>query len=134
MTFVGASSRFARRFLSDRTFELIVTPALADFEFDAASGRQIVRARVAVLKALAGGACEDAIRGSGLWTFCALVLMPVCYYCCLFALLSPIDVRTSFTLRGALTLVGAFLVIGLVPVVACFWPERPEPDPASNGE
>ena len=134
MTFVGAASTFARRFLSDRTFELIVMPALADFEFDAAAGASRTRARLAVLKALAGGAVEEAADGSGLLTFACLVLIPACYYCFLVALISPVDLRTSLTSSTVVGLAIAVLGVSLVPALACFWPDRSKSPAESESE
>ena len=55
MTFESRIIAFAERFLSARTFELIVEPALADFHYDEDSRRRSgIANRVAVLRAVAG--------------------------------------------------------------------------------
>ena len=51
MSFESRIVAFSERFLSDRTFELIVAPALADLEFDRGTGpRSRAANRFAVLK------------------------------------------------------------------------------------
>ena len=66
MSFESRMVAFSERFLSDRTFELVVAPALADLEFD--PGRKplarIVN-RVAVLRAVLGGLAGELKRSAG---------------------------------------------------------------------
>ena len=85
MSFESRMVAFSERFLSDRTFELVVAPALADLEFD--PGRKplarIVN-RVAVLRAVLGGLAGELKRDTG--TFVLLTLVPTAYYLCLLTL------------------------------------------------
>jgi len=67
------------RFVSQRTFDLVVAPALADLEFEEAAGRRSrIGCRAAVLRAIAGGIGQDLRRGSG--GFLKLTLLSASYY------------------------------------------------------
>ena len=67
------------RFVSQRTFDLVVVPALADLDFEEASGRRSrLASRAAVIRAIAGGVAHDMRRGSG--GFLVLTLLSACYY------------------------------------------------------
>jgi hypothetical protein len=120
MTFESRILAFADRFLSDRTVQLIVEPALADLQFDGGTS-PLGRAanRFAVLTAVAGGLRDEVARGSA--GFIALTLMPTCYY--LFLMVICFDFRPSSTglFAGVATLI---LVMSLAPVMVCFWPSR----------
>jgi hypothetical protein len=133
MTFVAAVSSFARRFLTDRTFELVIEPALADFQFDAAESGSAIRVRgmLAVFRAVAGGTCDDVVRGAGL-TFFALVLMPACYYVCLFVLVWPIDLRRLLSFDTVIGFAVVILGMSLVPALVCIWPERGDRTPSAE--
>jgi hypothetical protein len=119
MSFESRVTAFADRFLSDRTVQLIVEPALADLQFEGGT-RPLNRAtnRLAVLRAVAGGLRDEVTRGSA--SFIALTLMPTCYY--LFLMLICFDFRPTST--GLF--VAAMMVLGLslAPVMVCFWPAR----------
>ena len=66
MTFEAVVIAICDRFVSQRAFDLIVTPALADLEFEEAAGRHSrFASRAAVLRAIAGGVGHDVRRGSG---------------------------------------------------------------------
>ena len=79
MTFENWIVTVCDRFLAERTFELIVAPALADCEFEAASGRGTRFAnRAALVRAAAGGFLHDFQRGSDV--FFKLVLFSVSYF------------------------------------------------------
>ena len=119
MSFESRVVAFSDRFLSDRTFQLIVAPALADLQFDPGTG-MLGRGvnRLAVLRAVAGGLRAGLSRGSG--SFIALALMPACYY--FFLLLIYLDFFE--TSRGFFALASLILVLSLGPVAACFWPSR----------
>ena len=94
MTFESRILVFAERFLSDRTVQLIVEPALADLQFDSGTA-PLTRAanRLAVLRAVAGGVRDEVARGSA--GFVALTLMPACYY--LFLAIICFDFRPALT-------------------------------------
>ncbi len=119
MSFESCVIAFADRFLSDRTFELVVAPALADLQFDEdAGGRHRIASRLAVLKAVTGGLRLDVWRDSG--TLLKVALLSACYYT--FPLALGIRMfKTWFEFFVVITLV---LGLSLVPVLVCFWPER----------
>lgn len=110
---------FCERFLAQRTFELIVAPALADYEFEEAAGRRSRLAnRAAVLRAAAGGLLHDAQRGSDV--FFKLLLLSVSYF------MFPVAISiTAFKTWSAFLLFATVvLVMSMAPVLICFWPER----------
>ena len=120
MSFESRIIAFAERFLSDRTVQLIVAPALADLQFDGGTGTLSRAAnRLAVLRAVAGGLRDEVTRGCA--GFIGLTLMPTCYY--LFLMLICFDFRPSST--GFFVAVAMMiLVLSLGPVMVCFWPAR----------
>jgi hypothetical protein len=127
VTFAAAITALSTRFLTERSFELIVAPALADFELDAVSGthRQFA-ARAAVLSAFSGAVWEDAVRGGDLARFAGLVLIPVCYYTFFFLLGLPGGVsRLSSAMVTGLAV--AVVTLSFAPALVCFWPERQLP-------
>jgi hypothetical protein len=119
MSFESRIIAFADRFLSDRTFELVVAPALADLQFDEKGGRRSHLAnRIAVFRAVAGGLRLDVWHESG--PLLKVALLSACYYT--FPLAVGIRMfRTWSEFFVAITLV---LGLSLVPVLVCFWPER----------
>ena len=119
MSFESCVIAFADRFLSDRTFELVIAPSLADLQFDLdAGGRHRVASRLAVLKAVAGGLRLEVWRDSG--TLFKVALLSACYYS--FPLAVGIGYfKTWSEFFMAITFV---LALSLVPVLVCFWPER----------
>jgi hypothetical protein len=123
VTFVAAITALSERFLTERSFELIVTPALADFEFDPqASGPRRFAPHLAVLAAFVGAFRDDAIRGADIGTFLGLVLIPVCYYSFFFILGLPKGVPMA---TGPLATLGiAVVALSLAPVIVCYWPDR----------
>ena len=121
MTFVETMTTLSDRFLTERSFELIVGPALADFEYDedrtSPRGRQL-----AVLLAFAGAFWDDVVRGNA-WTFAGLVLIPACYYFFFFLLgmpggphRMPVDLMTTLGIT--------VITLSLAPAIVCFWPKR----------
>ena len=127
MTFAAAITTLSTRFLTERSFELIVAPALADFDLDLAGGApREAAARAAVLNAFLGAVWEDAVRGGDLARFAGLVLIPVCYYTFFFLLGLPrgLDGLSVSTVVG---LAIAVVTLSLAPAIVCFWPER-QPD------
>jgi hypothetical protein len=110
---------FAMRFLSTRTLELIVEPALADLQYDEDAGRRsTVANRVAVVRAVAGGVGDEFRRDA--LSFFGLALVPAGYY--LFMLAVCLDAfRTWSQFFGVAALV---LLLSFCPVVVCFWPRR----------
>jgi hypothetical protein len=126
MSFEASVVALAERFLSTRTFELIVAPAVADLQFERSAGalRQAAN-RLAVLKAVAGGLRTDAARASR--SLLTLTLVPACYYIFLLVLcfdLFSISIATDFIIFASL-----ILVLSFAPVIVCVWPERPSARP-----
>lgn len=119
MSFESWVIAFADRFLSDRTFELVVAPALADLQFDEdAGGRHRFASRLAVLKAVTGGLRLEVWRDSG--TLCKVALLSACYYSFPLAL----GIRFFKTWSEFFVAITVVLGLSLVPVLVCFWPER----------
>ena len=119
MSFESWVMAFADRFLSDRTFELVVAPALADLQFDEdAGGRHRCASRLAVIKAVAGGLRLEVWRDSG--TLCKVALLSACYYSFPLAL----GIRFFKTWSEFFVAITVVLGLSLVPVLVCFWPER----------
>jgi hypothetical protein len=121
MSFEPLIAAFAERFLSDRTYQLIVAPALADlhYEHDAGRRRRLAN-RVAVLRAVAGGLRDDVARECV--SFALLMLVPAAYYTFLLVMyfdFVSIEISTDFFVVATL-----IVVLSFAPVVACFWPER----------
>ncbi|MEP6783814.1 MAG: hypothetical protein ABI983_09095, partial [Acidobacteriota bacterium] len=105
-------------FLSGRSFDLIVAPALADCEFENSAGRRgRLAGRMSVLTAVAG-AVQHEMRG-GSADFLKLTLLSFCYF--IFPLTLGIRIfKTWSDFAVAATVV---LVMSLVPVMVCFWPD-----------
>ena len=119
MSFESCVVAFADRFLSDRTFELVVAPALADLQFDEdAGGRHRVASRLAVLKAVTGGLRLEVWRDSG--TLFKVALLSACYYTFPVAL----GIRMFKTWSEFFVVITLVVALSLVPVLVCFWPER----------
>lgn len=133
MTLVETITGLSDRFLRERTFDLIVAPAIADLQFDEAEGdrRRHVRNRLAVVAAFAWGVYEDLTNDSGALTFAGLTLVPAAYYSALAVFVlrlgptHPADLPfvTSGTSQ-VLAIVCIIAVLSLGPVIACYWPER----------
>ena len=119
MSFESCVMAFTDRFLSDRMFDLVVAPALADLQFDEdAGGRHRFASRLAVLKAIAGGLRLDVWRDSG--TLFKVALLSACYYSFPLAL----GIRYFATWSEFFVAIVVVLGLSLVPVLVCFWPER----------
>ena len=110
---------FARHYLSTRTFELIVEPALADLHYDEAFGRRSATAnRIAVLRAVAGGLCDELRRD--VVSFFTVALVPAAYYVFMMAVcLDAFRTWSEFFATSAL-----ILLMSCFPVAVCFWPRR----------
>ena len=121
MSFDARIVAFAERFLSDRTFQLIVAPAVADLQFELGrgpGGRATNRA--AVLRAVAGGLRTDLARASD--GMLVLTLVPACYYIFMMVIcfdVLSISISTHFVIAAAL-----ILALSFGPMMVCFWPER----------
>lgn len=110
---------FCDRFLSQRSYDLIVAPTLADLEFEEAAGRRSSLAnRAAVIRALAGGVRYEITRSSG--GFLKLTLLSACYY----GFPVAVSVRIFKTWSDFFWAALIVFLISLVPVMVCFWPTR----------
>ena len=119
MRFDSLVRAFCDRFLADRTFELIVEPALADLEFEEAAGRgSRIAMRAAVLRAMLGGWRRDLVRGSD--SFLQLTLLSACYYVFPVA----VSVRMFNTWTEFFVALAIVFALSLTPVLVCFWPAR----------
>jgi hypothetical protein len=119
MSFDARICAFAERFLSRRTYELIVVPAIADLQFEQSAGRSANR--LAVLRAVAGGLGDDVAGASG--EIVSLALLPAAYY--IFFMLICFDVYAISISTGFVLAATMILLLSVAPVLACFWPERP---------
>ena len=128
MTLVETVTGLSERWLRERTFELVVAPAIADLQFDeAATGTRRSRNAAAVISAFVWGVYEDLTSDVGsLVTFVGLTLIPACYYTLLILVCAPIGDHPLGTLNGRILVGAAILVLSLGPVIACYWPERPQ--------
>lgn len=119
MKFESLVIAFSDRFLAQRTFELVVAPALADLEFEDAAGRRSrVVNRMAVIRATAGAMQED--MRSGVADFVKLFLLSYCYF--IFPIALGIRIFKTWADFGIAAVF--VLVMSLVPVMVCFWPTR----------
>jgi hypothetical protein len=129
MTLADTVTALSERWLRDRTFELVVAPAIADLQFDdAATGLRRTRNLAAVLSAFVWGMYEDLTSDVGsLVTFVGLTLIPACYYTLLLMICAPLGELPVGALNSRLVVGLAILVLSLGPAIACYWPERPAP-------
>ena len=105
------------RLLSERTFDLVLAPALADYQIESRerSGGGWL-GRVAVLVALSGALRMEAAHN--VVSFFTLALLPFAYDVVLLTMFSDF-----FDMTGGLRFVGVMiLVLSMVPVVIMFWP------------
>lgn len=124
MSFDARILALAERLLSDRTFRLIVEPAVADLQYEQGAG-PIRRAqnRSAVIRAVAGGLGDDLARASG--ELLMLMLLPACYY--LFLLVLCFDFLSISISIDFVAVAALILVLSFGPAIVCFWPEPPGP-------
>jgi hypothetical protein len=126
MTFIAWIEDLSSRFLTERSHELIVSPAIADLQHDASSATASpsVRGCAAVLVAFAGAAYEDLTADSSVLRIAGLALIPACYYTFLIYLCVPEAVDYVTARAGRLALPFGVAVLSLAPVLACCWPAR----------
>ena len=117
MTFDAVIGGVGARLLSGRTFDLVLAPALADYQVERRSRRgQEWAGRFAVLVALTGAVRMEA--ASHAVSFIMLAMLPFCYDIVLLIMFS-----NFFDMTGGLRFVGALIVVlSMIPVVVCFWP------------
>jgi hypothetical protein len=134
MTPVAIATSLGERFLRERTFELIVAPAIADLQHDGGPGQPTRLGGLSILAAaLAWGLYEDLLSDPGeLLTFAGLVLIPAGYYALLVMICAPVAGLTISMPGGRATVALAVLALSLGPALACYWPERPARRPSSE--
>ena len=116
---------FCDRFLAQRTFDLVVAPALADCEFEHTRGRHdLLASRVAILRAVIGGWLHDAGRASG--SFAKLTLISMSYF------MTPLAMGSGIFETWSEFFAAMFVMsmLSIVPVIFCFWPDRHTPRPS----
>lgn len=126
MTLIERIDALSCRFLSERSYELIVGPAIADLQHDAGDGQspRSIRGSLPVLVAFAGAAYDEITADSGLWRIGALALIPAMYYAFLIVLILP-EAGAFVTARsGLLALAIGIAAMSFAPVLVCCWPER----------
>jgi hypothetical protein len=120
MSFESRVVAFSERFLSRRSVELIITPALADLQFERECRRRTA-SRLAVIRAVAGAVRADAAANAGM--FVLLTLVPASYYFVLLAVC--FDFFSGSAVRPSVIEVASpLLVMSIAPAMVCFWPER----------
>ena len=126
MTFIERIDSLSSRFLSDRSYDLIVGPAIADLQHDAgADGTTYsLRGRLSVVVAFAGAVFDELTADAGIWRFAALALIPAMYYAFLVVLILP-EAGTAVVARtGLMVMAVGIAVLSFGPVLVCCWPER----------
>ena len=119
MTFDAAIHGVGARLLSGRTFDLVLAPALADYQIERHSRERTWTGRIAVLVALSGALRMEAANNAA--NFFMLALLPFCYDVVLLTMFSDF-----FDMSGGVRFIGVMmLVLSFIAVVVCFWPERP---------
>ena len=104
--------------LSERTFDLVLAPALADYQVERRDRtRSSVLNRVAVLLALSGALRMEAATHAV--SFFTLAVLPFAYDVMLLMLFSDFFDMSSGGLRFVAAMI---LALSMVPVVVCFWP------------
>jgi hypothetical protein len=127
MSFENRILRFAERFLSDRTFQLVVAPAVADLQFEDRDGSvERLANRLAVLRAVTGGMRDDIRRASS--GMLLLTLLPAGYY--IFLLVLCFDVFSLSIASDFIVAAVLIFVLSFAPVMVCFWPEGRGATPA----
>ena len=130
-------AQIAQRYLHGDTFALVVSPAIADMQFESPDG-YVLRARhyLAIWKALAGALASDVVADlqslrDDLPILVTLTLMQVSYYLFLLLLLSGFGTGSMSsrlpdraTAMHAAGYVAGIMVLCLIPTATCFWPSR----------
>ena len=133
MSLVDTIITLSERWLSERTFELIVAPAIADMQYDEpASGLRRVSNGAAVLSAFVWGLYEEVVSDpGGLLTFAVISLIPACYYTMLVIVCAPVrGGALSYPLSKAELQIAiglAVFALSLAPALVCCWPPRRTP-------
>ena len=124
MTFIQRIDSLSSRFLTERSYELIVGPAIADLQHDATSGpTHSVRGQLSVLVAFAGAVYDEVTADASLLMIAALALIPALYYAFLIILILP-EAGPFLRARAGLPLLVVGAAMSFAPVFVCCWPER----------
>ena len=124
MTFIQRIDSLSSRFLTERSYELIVGPAIADLQHDGGSApTHSVRGQLSVLVAFAGAVYDEVTTGSSLFMIAALALIPAMYYAFLIILILP-EAGPFLRARAGLPLLVVGAAMSFAPVLVCCWPER----------
>jgi hypothetical protein len=125
MTLVDRIDALSSRFLSERSYELIVGPAIADLQHDAAGAQtpRSMRGSFSVLVAFAGALYDEITTDSGLWRIAALALIPAMYYAFMIVLILP-EAGPFLRARAGLPILIVGAAMSFAPVFVCCWPER----------
>ena len=116
MTFDVVVGNVGARFLSERTFDLVLAPALSDYQIERMDGERTWPGSLAVLIALTGALRMEA--GQHAASFIALALLPFCYDFVLLMLFSDF-----FDMTGGVRFIAAMIVVlSMLPVLVVFWP------------
>jgi len=130
-------AQIAQRYLHGDTFALVVSPAIADMQFESPDG-YVLRARhyLAIWKALAGALASDVVTDlhslrDDLPILVTLTVMQVSYYLFLLLLLSGFGTGSMSSLLPdratavhAAGYVAGIALLCLIPTATCFWPAR----------
>jgi hypothetical protein len=131
MTFIGRIESVSSRFLTERSYELIVAPAIADVEHDAAGGHRLslTQRELPVLVAFAGAVYQDLTADSSVLRIAGLTLIPAFYYTFLIYLCQPQFAEYVAANYSRLVIPSVIAALSIAPVLACCWPERTRPRP-----
>lgn len=139
MSLAAFITSLSERWLTERTFELIVAPAVADLQFDAgATGLRRLRNEAAVVSAFLWGLYEEAVSDpAGVLTFLLIALIPACYYTMLIIVCAPVrGYPMQYPLSEAEVTIAlglAVFVLSLTPALVCCWPSRPPSRTSAEG-
>jgi hypothetical protein len=138
-------ARLGERLLHGETFALVLSPAIADLQFEAPAHTALrLQQNVAVLKAFAAAlGCDIASDVLSLRddisTVATLTLLQASYYSFMLVLLSGFGSgrvaahHLDETAAAHAIVIIAIVIACLVPTMACFWPSRRalriDPDP-----
>jgi hypothetical protein len=121
--------RIARRVFHEETFDLMVSPALADLQFEAMAGiSTTARNYVAVSRALVGAMCYDLFHDlrslrEDASDLLQVVAMQVSYYAAMTTLIGGAAFG-RLSSEAILFLIFVILCLSLIPALLCFWPAR----------
>jgi hypothetical protein len=137
-------AQLGQRCLHGESFALVVSPAIADMQFESPVG-PVARARhyAAIWKAFAGALCGDALTDAqslldDLPALTTLMVVQIAYYAFFVLLLSGCgtgrlwsDHPEEIAWRVA-SYTGGIALLCIIPTAVCFWPSRrtQHPEPA----